>query len=178
LEKEIRAQFEAFRQTGIPMDHVNAHNHMHVHPTILSLIIKVGREYGLKSVRVPFEPPLRSWRATGRSLAGKLGWAVFLAPWMNLMRLRLRAAGLNSNDCVFGMADSGDMRADLVIRFLEQIPEGVTEMYFHPATRRCPEIDRTMPTYRHEAEFAALISPDVMRAVQNGGIERIAFSDI
>ena len=35
-EAEIRAQFRAFHATGLPLDHVNAHNHYHLHPTILS----------------------------------------------------------------------------------------------------------------------------------------------
>ena len=44
LEREIRAQFEAYRATGLAMDHVIVHNHMHLHPTLLGLILKVGRE--------------------------------------------------------------------------------------------------------------------------------------
>jgi len=51
-------------------------------------------------------------------------------------------------------------------------------MYFHPATRRCPEIDRTMPTYRHEREFEALISPAVREAIAASGFQRIAFSEL
>ena len=48
LEAEIRAQFDAFHKTGFVLDHVNAHNHMHLHPTVLGLILKVGRDYGLE----------------------------------------------------------------------------------------------------------------------------------
>ena len=40
LKKEIRAQFKAFKKTGLKLDHVNAHNHMHLHPTIFNLIIE------------------------------------------------------------------------------------------------------------------------------------------
>ena len=58
LEREIRAQFQAFWGTGLPLDHVNCHNHMHLHPTIGGLILKVGREYGLRAVRYPYEPVL------------------------------------------------------------------------------------------------------------------------
>ena len=43
LEREIRAQFEAFVKTRLRLDHVNAHNHMHLHPTILSIVLKLGR---------------------------------------------------------------------------------------------------------------------------------------
>ncbi len=43
LEAEIRAQFQAFQKTGLPLDHVNGHHHMHLHPTVLGLLLKVGR---------------------------------------------------------------------------------------------------------------------------------------
>jgi hopanoid biosynthesis associated protein HpnK len=178
LEMEIRAQFESFRRTGLAMDHVNSHNHMHVHPTVLSLILKAGRDYGLKSVRLPFEPPIRSWRASGGSLFGKLAWSLFLTPWTGLMKSRLRTAGLRSNDYIFGMSDSGAMTTDRVLRFFRHLPPGSTEIYFHPATRRCAEIDRTMPDYQHEAEFAALTSSEVREDLHRRGIQRIAFSDL
>ncbi len=178
LEKEIRAQFEAFRRTGFRLDHVNAHNHMHLHPTVLSLILKVGSDYGLKAVRLPYEPPFLSWRASRRALGSKIGWWVFLWPWMRLMKWRLRHNGIIVNDAVFGMADSGKMTSNLVLAFLRHIPEGVTEMYFHPAISRCPEIDRTMPDYQHEDEYRALTSKAIRRVIDEQCIQRVSFSDL
>lgn len=178
LEAEIRAQFEAFHRTGLALDHVNAHNHMHVHPTILGLILKVGQEYGLSAVRLPYEPPIRSWRASGKALLGKIAAWAFLSPWMGLMRARLRRVQVRFNDFVFGMADSGAMTLELVLRFLRLLPDGVTEIYFHPATRRCPEIDRHMPDYRHVEEFRALTDKSVIEALKAAGARRIAFSDL
>lgn len=55
LKDEIRAQFEAFKATGLRLDHVNAHNHMHLHPTVFDAIIEVGQDYGMDAVRVPDE---------------------------------------------------------------------------------------------------------------------------
>ena len=178
LEAEIRAQFEAFRRTGLLLDHVNAHNHIHLHPTVLGTMLRVGREYGLRAVRVPYEPPIRSWRASRRSIAAKTAGWVFLAPWMRLLKLRLRSERLRSNDFVFGMADSGAMDPDLVRSFVGQLQEGVTEIYFHPATRRCPTLDRTMPLYDHEGEFRALTDPGVRAELERAGVQRIAFSDL
>ncbi|MBV8473575.1 MAG: ChbG/HpnK family deacetylase, partial [Hyphomicrobiales bacterium] len=34
IQREIRAQFEAFRATGLPLDHVNTHQHYHLHPWV------------------------------------------------------------------------------------------------------------------------------------------------
>jgi hopanoid biosynthesis associated protein HpnK len=178
LEAEIRGQFEAFRATGLPLDHVNAHNHMHLHPTVLRLLVKVGREYGLTAVRVPYEPPLASWRAARTAPARRLlAWA-FLGPWVALLRRQVARAGLKSNEFTFGLHDSGNMHAALLARFLERLPEGVTEIYLHPATRRCPEIDRHMPGYRHEAELDALTCRAVREALRVTGVRPIAFADL
>ncbi len=178
LEAEIRAQFEAFQKTELALDHVNAHNHMHVHPTVLRLVLKIGRSYGLKAIRFPYEPPVRSWKATGRSLGLKCSSWIFLHPWLSLMKYMLRQARVKHNDFLFGMADSGAMTLDPTLGFLRHLPNGVTEMCFHPATRRCMEIDRTMPHYRHEDEFISLIDDTLLRTVQAKGIQRIAFSDL
>jgi hopanoid biosynthesis associated protein HpnK len=178
LESEIRAQFDAFRDTGLLLDHVNAHNHFHLHPTVFNLLLKVGRDYGLKSVRFPHEPPLLSWRCSKKGLVPKLANHLLLAPWMILMKKRLRRAHMRFNDFIFGFADSGAMTTDLVLRFLGHLPEGVTEIYFHPSKRRCPEIDRTMSDYRHEEEFGALVSKRLREEFQALSIQRIAFSDL
>ena len=178
LEAEIRAQFEAFTKTGLPLDHVNAHNHMHLHPTVLGLILKVGRGYGLKAVRVPYEPFLVSWRTARQALLKRLVTWCCLLPWMALLKVRLRRANIRSNDRVFGLYDSGHLRGELLVRLLKQLPPGVTEIYCHPATRRCAELERTMPDYQHEQEFEALISSAVMEAIRVGGFQRITFSEL
>jgi hopanoid biosynthesis associated protein HpnK len=178
LAAEIRAQFEAFRQSGLVLDHVNAHNHMHVHPTVLGILLEVGRDYGVRAIRVPYEPALPSWRALRthrfRRVLHALGFGALAGP----MRARLLRERIAANDFVFGLNDSGHMTEEVVLRLVEQLPEGVSEMYFHPATRRCPEIDRAMADYQHEEELAALLSPRVRDSVERGGIERIAFGDL
>lgn len=115
LQAEIRAQFDAFRATGLALDHVNAHHHMHLHPTVLSIILSLAREFGVRAIRLPYEPP-----------------AGALTPWLALMRARLNRAGLRFNDRVVGLHASGRIDEGVVLRALESLPPGVTEFYFHP----------------------------------------------
>ena len=176
LEAEIRAQFEAFRKTGLPLDHVNAQNHFHVHPTVLSLIVKVGREYGVRAIRIPREPFLPSWRAMRTAGSARFANAVFLAPWLALMRRRLHAAGIATNDYVFGMNDTGHMTAVRVRAFLQHLPDGVSELYVHPATHTWPEA--FPPDYDFAGEFAALIDDGVVRTVRQSGIEPVTFTEL
>jgi hopanoid biosynthesis associated protein HpnK len=106
LAQEIRAQFSAFAASGLPLDHVNAHKHFHLHPTVLSLILKIGRDYGLRAVRLPLEPDT----------------APLLRPWLALMRSRLRRAGLTYNDQVYGLAASGAMDERAVLAAIGKMP--------------------------------------------------------
>lgn len=177
LEAEIRAQFDAFRATGLQLDHVNAHHHMHFHPTVCGLILKVGREYGMSAVRVPFEPPLPSWRASREGLWRRLGGGILLGPWVRMMVRALQRANLRHNDFVFGMRDTGRMTVDRVLALVAELPEGVSEMYFHPAIRKSPE--NSWPThYACDEEFETLTSPVVAAALQAPGIQRTSFSEL
>jgi hopanoid biosynthesis associated protein HpnK len=175
LEDEIRAQFEAFATTGLALDHVNGHNHMQVHPTVLDAIIRIGPAYGMKAVRVPYEPLGPSWRAARQGLAGRAGNSVGLAPVMAYCRRRLREAGIAFNDYVFGLSDTGRMTRERVLALLRELPDGVTEMYFHPASRRAPG----MPAYAQpEAELAALLDPAVPACIADSNIILSTYSQL
>ena len=167
LEAEIRAQFQAFADTGLPLDHVNAHKHFHLHPTLLEMLLRIGGEFGVPAVRVPREPAWVARRAGG-VIAGP-AVAGLLSPWLAIMRRRLRAAGIAHNDHVFGMSDSGSMDEARLLEFLAKLPEGVTEIYLHPAVESGAVIAPSMSGYRHADELAALLSPKVRAAINACG---------
>lgn len=162
LAAEIRAQFDAFSATGLPLDHVNAHKHFHLHPTVLSLVLRIGRDYGLRAIRLP------------RALHAPL----FLRPWLDLLRRRLDAAGIQHNDYVVGLDESGRFDEAALLQALPQLPTGVTELYFHPACLSGAVIAPSMPSYRHADELAALLSPAVRSAIDSIGATIVGFSDL
>jgi chitin disaccharide deacetylase len=179
LAREIRAQFEAFAATGLALDHVSVHAHLQLHPTVLGLVLEIGAAYGMRAMRLPWEPAAVRQRATGGGLVGPLAVTAALAPWIGLLRHRLRRRGIRTNDLVFGIARSGAMDEATVLRLLELVPDDrVTELYCHPATRRDPELDRTMPAYRHRDELAALVSPRVRQALVRLGISPTSYADL
>jgi hopanoid biosynthesis associated protein HpnK len=153
LAAEIRAQFRAFADTGLKLDHVNAHKHMHLHPTVGRMMIDIGRDFGLRAVRIPSEPP-----AVLAKCGTRVNWGQHaLYRWTALLRGQARAAGMETNDHCFGIAWSGHMTAARVRSLLAAMPQGRNEIYFHPATTRDSLLRRLMPDYEHEAELAALL---------------------
>ncbi len=189
LASEIAAQFAAFAATGLRLSHADAHKHMHLHPHVARLLIDTGRRHGLRRVRVPAEPPSVMRRLGARpGLAGSAMHA-----WTRVLRRQIAAAGMDAPDAVFGLAWSGHMTEERVRALLgllgavpspSPLPKGERsrpprpsgegrggglpdiELYFHPASRRDPLLDRLMPGYQHQAELAALLSPALRGAIR------------
>ena len=171
IAREIEAQFEAYRASGLPLDHVNAHRHFHLHPSVAGLIVSIGRRYGMRALRIPVEP----WRVVAEidpqteRQAGRV-----VAPWASWLRHRIRGAGLIMPDAVFGLAWSGAMTKARFAALLDRLPTGMVEIYFHPGT--ADSFPGAAPGYRYAEEFAALCDPDCIVAVRRSGYELGGYS--
>ena len=170
LAAEIRAQFAAFAATGLELDHVNGHKHIHLHPTVARLVVEIGREFGLRAMRLPYEPaaPLRRAAPAERRMAP--AWS----PVISALRRRLDRAGLKRNDQVFGIAWSGAMTEERLLALVPHLPDGVSEIYAHPACGAASLV----PGYRHAEELAALLSPALRRRIGELGIGLARFRDL
>ncbi len=177
LEKEIRAQFEAFKATGLTLDHVNAHNHMHLHPTVFSLLLTIGSEYNLTAIRIPNEVPLESIIENKKEKLKRYAQWLFFKPFVASMKKQCDVRNINYNDSIFGLHDSGHMNIDKLIRILPHIEDGVTEIYAHPATERWDDIDPAANDYEFEAEYKALIHARTKRTIEKFDITLSGFND-
>ena len=162
LRAEIDAQFAAFAQTGLPIDHVNVHRHYHLHPVVAMTVLDAVRDHGAPAIRVPWEPQ-GLVRAVDKTVSGGesllTGW---LARWMRRQGQRRQLA---FPDRVVGIAWSGRFHAQRLAAVLERLPHGLTEIYVHPATS--DHFPGSAPNYQYQAEMAALLSPAVRIAAQN-----------
>jgi hopanoid biosynthesis associated protein HpnK len=172
LAREIEAQFAAFAATGLELDHVNTHKHYHLHPTIAGLILRSGRRYGLKASRAPVEPRA-VLAAVDPSAAPKPAWIT--EPWARWVRARYRRAGIVMADSVFGLAWSGAMTPARVAAIIERLPDGLSELYLHPAT--AGGFEGAAPGYDYAGEFAALTAPETRTALNRSGAKLGSFTD-
>jgi hopanoid biosynthesis associated protein HpnK len=172
IAAEIEAQFEAFRATGLALDHVNAHKHFHLHPTIADQMIAIGRRYGVRGLRVPIEPAgvLAEIEPSARR-------RLFdpITPWAALLGRRARRAGLRVAGAVFGLAWSGAMTQSRFSGLLRHLPEGCTEIYLHPATS--DHFEGHAPGYRYSEELAALTAPDAVAMARRSGVALGGYCD-
>ena len=178
MEREMRAQLEAFRATGLRLDHVNAHHHFHTHPTVADCLVRLAPEYGIRAVRVPYERPVQAWRATGDLLASRLFAWLAQAHWTGRLRRLLDRAGISHNDCVLGLSDSGAMRKERVKNYIEHLPDCVAELYLHPATAHWAGDDSWPSHYQCVGEFEALTDAGVAAALKAQGLRSMNFAGL
>ncbi|HKE36801.1 MAG TPA: ChbG/HpnK family deacetylase, partial [Candidatus Baltobacteraceae bacterium] len=127
------------------------------------LMLKVGREFGMRAIRIPREP---------------YGGTRTIEPWVALMRSRARRQGVASNDFVYGVNDVGAMNESRVLRMLAGLPDGVTELFFHPATGPFAGADAGTGRFQWAEELAALTSPAVRDALARNRIENVTYGEL
>jgi hopanoid biosynthesis associated protein HpnK len=166
---ECRAQVAEFRTLGLELDHLNGHNHFHIHPTILGAVLQIAASTRIPAVRLPSQP-LLTMPPSAALMAAVMG------PWVARTRSKLRKAGIGTNDCLFGLYENGAMVESAWLRLIPLLPDGLTEIYCHPATATVGLLKELMPTYRHAEELAALTSSRVREALERSGARRTTFS--
>lgn len=169
LEGEIRRQFAKFKAFGLQPAHVDGHFNIHVHPAIFPVLARVAREAGVKRIRLP------AGEATASAAFGKdglVGRTLLAAVFASLRAaLQARREGLELAERTWGLLRSGTMREDYLLSLLKRVPEGTTEIYFHPCADPATAVaDRPTPTHHTVTELRALTSPRVREALDREGI--------
>lgn len=166
IEDELAAQFARFRATGLQMDHVNGHLHMHLHPVVFEILLRRADEWGLARIRLTCDEFWLNARLARGRWFSRLAHAVIYRTLSWRSRRCLMRRGIRFTSRVFGLLQNARVDELYVRRLLAQLPAGDSELYSHPS----------LDEFRHE--FEALISPEVRRCVVEHEIELIRYADL
>ena len=166
LRREIQAQFQKFRSSGLPLDHVNGHLHLHLHPTVFGLLMDASDQLGIQRLRLTFDP---LWLNLGL-VSGRLGYRVLHAAIFHPLSFRARPLlahrDIRHTRRVFGLLQNAHVDETYLLRLLPRLPAGDSEVYSHPS----------LDEFKNE--FEALISPGVRAQVKDLGIQLIRYQDL
>jgi len=166
LRAEIHTQFNRFRATGLPLDHVNGHLHVHLHPVVFDILMQEAAQFGIRHFRL-----MRDDFELNRQLAtDRLAWRAAHASafdWLSERAVgQLRRQGIEYTDAVFGLLQDSRVDEEFLLKLLPVLPAGDSEVYSHPS----------LGASRHELD--ALVSPRVMSTVREQGIQLIRYQDL
>ena len=166
LRAELHAQFARFRATGLPLDHVNGHLHMHLHPTVFRMLMETDGDLGIKRMRLTYDP----FRLNLRLASGHFAYRALHAVLFGLLAARARPVlarrGIRHTGAVFGLLQNARVDEAYVTALLPRLPPGDSELYSHPS----------LDEFKNE--FDALISPRVLELVNTHGIKLIRYQDL
>ncbi|MEO6033848.1 MAG: hopanoid biosynthesis-associated protein HpnK [Verrucomicrobiota bacterium] len=165
IRDELDAQFARFRSTGLPLDHVNGHLNIHLHPIVFRILMENAKPWGIRHLRLTSDPLALNLKLAQGNLPYRLSHAViykFLSTWA---RPKLAREKILHPENVFGLLQNGRVEESFLASLLPHLPPGNSELYSHPS------LDE------FKSEFDALISPRVKAAVQELGIQLIRYQD-
>jgi hopanoid biosynthesis associated protein HpnK len=178
IEREIGAQLEKYLSTGLPLSHVDGHLNIHMHPSVLAILLELASRYSIRAMRLPREPWRLSLRLDGRERGRKLLEALVFRNLTRFARSRLAAHGIRHPDQMFGLHQSGHVTEPYLLSVLQHLPAGITEVYGHPALVDA-EARRWRPAdYESDAEVTAFTSARVHGVMRAADIELASYSDL
>jgi hopanoid biosynthesis associated protein HpnK len=120
LRHEIGAQFERFRTLGFASAYWDGHTHLHLHPTVLHLAMPIAVHFGFRAMRLVREP-------------GPWSLLPQIFEWLSRAAIPgLQRHAITFADHTFGLRDTGSITTEIAARILRDLPDGVSEFYFHP----------------------------------------------
>jgi len=166
LRAEIHAQFGKFHATGLTLDHVNGHLHLHLHPVIFNILMEDAEKLGIQRMRLTRDCLARSRRMARGHWFYRLSHAAIYAWLSSRAREPLRRRGIRHAQITFGLLQNARVDEEYILKLLPELPPGDSELYSHPS----------LDEFRHE--FDALVSPRVKELANKPGIELIRYQDL
>ncbi|HEY1661171.1 MAG TPA: hopanoid biosynthesis-associated protein HpnK [Verrucomicrobiae bacterium] len=166
LRAEIHAQFNKFHGTGLPLDHVNGHLHLHLHPAIFSILMEDADPLGIRHMRLTRDCLSRSRRMSEGYWFYRISHAAIFEMLSSRARRPLAMRKIKHAQITFGLLQDSHVDEDYVLKLLPELPPGDSELYSHPS----------LDKFKHE--FDALVSPRVKELVKKLGIELIRYQDL
>ena len=166
LRAEIHAQFEKFHSTGLPLDHINGHLHLHLHPVIFKILMEDAETLGIRHFRFTRDCLARSRRMSSGHLFYKVSHTIIYDRLSARAREPLRRRNIKHAQITFGLLQDSRVNEDYILKLLPDLPPGDSELYSHPS----------LDKFKHE--FDALISPRVREEIQKLGIKLIRYQDL
>ncbi len=166
LRAEIRQQFRRFEATGLTLDHVNGHLHLHLHPVVFEILMSEASELGIRRLRLTRDPLRLNLRLVPGHLLYRAQHA-FIFNWLARRALpALQAKGITHTDAVFGLLQNARVDENYVLQLLPELQAGDSELYSHPSLRE----------FKHE--FEALVSPRVADLARTQQIQLVRYQDL
>lgn len=174
LEREVRAQVEwMFDHYGYP-SHVSSHDHVHVHPSVMPVVIEAVERYSIRALRMP-EEPLPPY---GYDIPEEDAERVeALNAETRAARALLAGTPIETADHFRGSTLLGNASKKNLRHVLAKLPEGTTELMVHPSSPSSYGTPFDLDPQRI-TELQMLLDPELPKLLAERKIELVTYADL
>ena len=168
VRREFTAQLDRVAGIGVPVTHLDTHQHTHLWPAVARVVVELAQERGVPAVRLPTSRRRGPVGVGVRLLSGRL-------------REQLRRAGLHTTDDYAGLDESGALDAARfagTLRRLTAAGAASAEVNAHPGEGGEAELGRFSWGFRWADELAMLTAPATRELVGSLGWRLGSFADL
>ena len=171
VRRELAAQLQKVEATGIPISHVDSHQHMHTLPGIIDIVLDLAARAGIRAVRTPRTPLFAGAFGGLGQLVGRLG----LSTLARLAACKAHRRGLLTPDHFAGIVAGEAVSEGELLHLIAHLPQGTTEVMMHPGMKNDVLQEDSGWQHDFEAELAAILSPRVGEALRKAEVEPVNF---
>ena len=171
VRRELAAQLQKIEATGIPISHVDSHQHMHTLPGIIDIVLDLAARAGIRAVRTPRTPLFAGAVGGLGQLVGRLG----LSTLARLAACKAHRRGLLTPDNFAGIVAGEAVSEGELLHLIAHLPQGTTEVMMHPGMKNDVLQEDSGWQHDFEAELAAILSPRVGEALRKAEVEPVNF---
>lgn len=171
---EWDAQIQKIMNTGLPVTHMDGHQHMHMWPHFYPIARDLAKKYHISCMRVPDEDVL-----FGMKDGHIIRWAAKngLSLLSRMHRSDLKKNHIRTNDHFFGMLYGGHLSSERFAKFILQTRPGITEIMCHPSADTRAMEDTFHWGYHGEDELAGLLADINRELIEKKQISLISYRD-
>ncbi|MBA2451056.1 MAG: ChbG/HpnK family deacetylase, partial [Chloroflexi bacterium] len=174
LEREMETQIVWLLDRRVPLDHLDAHHHIHVHPRVAELTLDLATRYGIPYVRCPDEG--LSWPAPREAHTRDLVRAATI--WLFARRLRSRLGpSVRAARHFRGIVLGAGFTSSALVRALSRLRPGLSELMTHPGYPDAELARMTVYAEGRNRELAALTAPGARSLVEATRIHLTTFRE-
>lgn len=172
---EWDAQIQKIMNTGLPVTHMDGHQHMHMWPHFYPIARDLAKKYHISCMRVPDEDVL-----FGMKDRHIIRWAAKngLSLLSRMHRPDLKKNHIRTNDHFFGMLYGGHLSPERFAKFILQTKPGITEIMCHPSADTRAMEDTFHWGYHGEDELAGLLADINRELIEKKQISLISYRDV
>lgn len=174
VRRELSAQVKKTVAAGIKLTHLDSHQHMHIVPGILEVVLNIAEEFQISAMRIPAEP--LCFRGGFKAGMGRIIGRSGLSMLSSLARVKARKNGLVVPDGFYGMLAGGNMDEELLLNIMGSLPDGITEVMIHPGLNDAALNETFKWGYHWQQELNAVTSRRVIGRLEQENIKLISFA--